>query len=136
MNILIKITEIVNNAGIIQGFFLAFLLFNKKTFSDKVANRILATLLIVFSFSILHITFADLHFEKIFKNPLKVKEPFVLLIAPLLWLYVREISLKTARFSFKIGFHFLPFLAFFILMLPFLLHGEIFLHPILFTKIA
>lgn len=117
------IIEILNNAGIVQGFFLAFLLFYKKSL-NKNANKILAVLLFVFSISILHSLFADSHFENLYKSPFRAKEPFVLLVAPMLWFYVKEITLKSKFFSFKTSFHFLPFIAFFILMIPFLIYGS------------
>ncbi len=107
-----KFIDIIIYAGILQGFFLAFILTTAKN-SKRKANRVLAALLIALSISILHSNL-DLGHVPI---PYKIKEPFILLIGPLLLLYIREFT-KTRMFVLKDVFHFIPFVLFFLILLP------------------
>lgn len=117
---LIKTAEVLIDAGLVQGFFLAFLILYKK--KNNRANRILAGLLVVFSIGIAHASFAGAHLRTIVRTPLEIKEPFVMLVAPLLWMYVDSIAGKRTMSWSKTLVHYLPFVVFTLLTLPFLVH--------------
>jgi AraC-like DNA-binding protein len=112
-----KLIDIIIYAGILQGFFLAFILTTAKNRKRK-PNRILAALLILLSISILHSVISIGHVP----IPYKIREPFILLIGPMLLLYIREFT-ETKMFNLKDAFHFLPFLLFFLILLPIWVHG-------------
>jgi len=105
--ILSTVVRIVIYAGIVQGFFLALVLTTKKNKSRK-SNQFLAVLLIVLSLSILHSVVA----MSIASDHYVIKEPFILLVGPLLLFHLRDC---VGRSSSGIGsaVHFLSFLAFF-----------------------
>lgn len=113
-----KIAEVIISAGVVQGFFLAFILLTNKN-GKKPPNRILSILLIILSFSISHSTF----FVNNIDIPYKIKEPFILLIGPLLLFYFRESTgLQPLRRSDV--FHIFPFFLFFIILFPMLTFGH------------
>ena len=112
-----KFLDIIVYAGILQGFFLALILTTAKN-SKRKPNRVLAALLIALSVSILH---SNLDVGPV-PIPYKIKEPFILLIGPLLLLYIREFT-KIKMFDLKDTFHFIPFVLFFLIVLPVWLHG-------------
>ena len=109
---LVKLLNIVLGAGAVQGFFLALLLMSAKK-SDKRSNRILAALLVVLSLSIIHLQFVVHPTEGLFK----FKEPFILLVGPLLLLYIRELT-GTRRSTVHDTLHLIPFFLFFLVLLP------------------
>jgi AraC-like DNA-binding protein len=113
-----RIVEIIIFAGILQGFFLAFILTATKNRKRK-PNRILAVLLILLSVSILHSIINVGHVP----IPYKIKEPFILLIGPMLLLYIREFT-EIKMFELKDTIHFIPFLIFFLILLPIWVHGS------------
>jgi AraC-like DNA-binding protein len=109
--------EIIIYAGAVQGIFLALLLTTSKNRRRK-PNRILAILLITLSVSIIHslIEIKGIHV------PYKIKEPFILLIGPLILFYIRELT-ETKMFELKDVIHFIPFFSFFIILIPMWVHG-------------
>lgn len=117
-NILSNAVQIIIYAGIVQGFFLAFILTTKKN-SKRKSNRILSVLLIVISISILHSVIA----ESSFSSRFRIREPIILLIGPLLFFYIRAFTgIKPG--GVKNYFHFIPFILFFVIILPKWLFGE------------
>lgn len=110
-NILNKIIEVVIYGGIVQGFFFALIIFKNKKWK-KNSNKILSALLIILSISITHSVFIDVDFGEF-----KIKEPFVLLIGPLLFFYIREI-ISHKSFTLSDVFHLVPFLFFVLIILP------------------
>lgn len=132
---MIKIADILIDAGLVQGLFLAFLLLYKK--KRHRANQILAGLLVVFAVGIVHARFAGGHLQQVFQAPLKVVEPFVMLIAPLLWMYVDKIVGQSKMSFWQTILHFIPFATFILLTLPFLVHrGSFTSEHILFKNTA
>ncbi|OJJ14113.1 hypothetical protein BKI52_44105 [marine bacterium AO1-C] len=136
-----EIAKLLIDAGLVQGFFLAFLVLYKK--KNNPANRILASLLIVFAVAIAHASFAGPHLRNVIRTPLEIKEPFVMLVAPLVWMYVNSIAGKGALSWGKGLLHFLPFVVFALFTLPFIIHRNdfnpdhiIFHNTTLFTFIA
>lgn len=108
--ILSKIIEVIISAGAVQGFFLAFILATNKNGKRK-SNRILSALLIILSVSIAHSLFLAGNFD----SPYKIKEPFILLIGPLLLFYFRESTgLRPLKRSDVL--HLIPFILFFLVV--------------------
>lgn len=108
MEIALKIIEIINYSGIVQGLFLAIVLFTGKT-NDKKAGYILGLLLVLFSVNIVHSLFLANHFY----TPLKFREPFITLLCPFLYFYVLEIN-HNFRIKPSIINHFALFFIFFL----------------------
>ena len=111
MDILYKISEVFIYGGIVQGFFFALIIFRNKKWKKK-SNKILATLLIILSISIAHSVFIAVDIGEF-----KIKEPFVLLMGPLLFFYIREI-ISPKPFTLSDIFHLVPFLIFVSTILP------------------
>ena len=139
--VLVEIAKRLIDAGLVQGFFLAFLILYKK--KNNPANRILASLLIVFAIAIAHASFAGAHLSALIRTPLKIKEPFVMLVAPLVWMYVNSIAGKKTLPWPKVLVHCLPFVLFALFTLPFVVHRHdlnpqhvVFHNTTLFTFIA
>lgn len=110
MNILLEqLARILSYAGIAQGFFVALLLNNKSVRRSR-ANLFLSVLLIALSFSVAHILFAGAVINHMATEVYSVGDPTFLLIAPLLWLYTKELVGQKVKVSFAIIIHFLPFL--------------------------
>jgi len=123
MAVILKIIDIIIFAGIVQGFFLAIVLHNTKNLKRR-QNRILSVLLVILSLAILQSVFiADIP-EQLLQSPFKIKEPFILLIGPLLWFYVKEITSKASGFKAKSLLHFIPFALFCAFFVPFHIHGD------------
>ncbi len=108
MALVYKIIEIINYAGIVQGLFLAFVLFTGRA-KNKKAGYILGALLALFSMNIIHSIFLAGQFI----SPLKFREPFITLLCPFLYFYVLEIN-QDLRINFLIVKHFALFISFFL----------------------
>jgi AraC-like DNA-binding protein len=121
--VIVKILDIIIYAGILQGFFLAFVLHRAKG-ALRSPNSMLSALLIVLSCAIIHSVFIIPHMEHIIGNPIKIKEPFLLLIGPMLYFYTRRLFGLDTLISARHGLHLIPFLLFFVISLPFFLHSH------------
>lgn len=116
--ILSKIVDVIISAGAVQGFFLALILATNKNGKRK-SNRILSALLIILSVSIAHSVFLAENFD----GPYKIKEPFILLIGPLLLFYFREsVGLRPLKRSDVL--HLIPFILFFLIIWPIWIWGR------------
>jgi AraC-like DNA-binding protein len=109
-------------AGIVQGFYISFLLIRNKARNG--ANKYLAILLITMSLSIAHSIFVIPEIHKTLYDPYRIKEPFLMLVIPLIWLYVRKLDQPLFRFSILSGLHFLPFIIFMSVSIPAFVHGS------------
>jgi AraC-like DNA-binding protein len=118
ISLLLKISDVIIYSGAIQGFFLAFTLFMKKK-SNRRSNLTLSILLIILSLSIIHSVFVI----DTIGGPYRIKEPFILLIGPMLLFYVRSIS-ENRPFVLKDSLHFIPFFLFFFILSPVVMHGR------------
>lgn len=96
-------------AGIVQGLFVAFLL-NSRVVRRSRANVFLSVLLIALSFSIAHTVFAGRVVTHLSVRVYSIGDPTFLLIAPLIWFYVLELTGKRVRPGWRTLLHFLPFL--------------------------
>lgn len=108
--------------GIVQGFYMAFLLNHNKR--QNVANKYLAVLLSVMSFSIAHSVFVIPEIHRTLNDPFRIKEPFLMLVIPLIWMYVKKLEQPYFRFSLRLGLHFLPFILFMSVNIPAFIEGS------------
>jgi AraC-like DNA-binding protein len=107
--IIVLISKIIIYAGIVQGIYSAFVLTHTKLRNP--ANHYLAILLVVLSVSILHSVFIIPYFHRFHNTSFHIKEPFILLVVPLIWLYVKKLNEPQFHFTKKQLLHFVPFLA-------------------------
>jgi AraC-like DNA-binding protein len=130
-----KILDIAIYAGIVQGFFLAFILHRAKG-ALRSPNSMLSGLLITLSCAIIHSVFIVPHMDHIMGNPIKIKEPFVLLVGPMLYFYTKRLFGLDARIHARHAMHLIPFLLFFVINLPFIFHSHSSPYIQLFTAYA
>lgn len=113
-------SSLVIGAGIFQGIFLAVILFGIKKGNSK-ANKVLAFLLLAFSCTIAHSAlFVDV-FSSTLSRVLKINEPFQFVLGPLIYLYLRQLTLVESRLKPRDLFHLIPFLLYSLLIMP--IHG-------------
>ena len=104
-----QLFQILINGGIILGVFVILLLNNKGVRKSR-ANIFLSVLLAAFAFSIFHIRFAGNVISHFHVKAYNVGDPTFLLITPLLWFYLEELTGTRVRFTTRSLLHFLPFL--------------------------
>jgi AraC-like DNA-binding protein len=109
---------ILINGGIVLGIFIVLLL-NHKNVRRNRANLFLSILLIALSFSIAHILYAGSVINHFSSKAYAIGDPTFLLIGPLLWFYVCELTGEKVKLSFLRVFHFIPFLLVILLSLVF-----------------
>lgn len=111
-----KLFEIFISAAAIQGIFLALILYKNKRGNHR-ANIFLSVLLILFSVIILHSSYIAVNFEKSYGSIVKMNEPFILLIGPFIYFYVRELTSEKRSFNKKDLQHFIPFIIYYTVMM-------------------
>lgn len=121
MTLLQKTAEIIIHAGIIQGFFMAMLLNRPK---KNYANILLSFILVVMSVIIFHSYYIKSIIGELIKSPFLISEPFIFLLGPLFYFYVRNLVNPAMRIKLNDSVHFIPFLLFFISFIPVYLHGR------------
>ncbi|MBI1768280.1 MAG: AraC family transcriptional regulator [Bacteroidetes bacterium] len=104
-----QILEVIIYGGIAIGLFVSLLLNNRNAKRSR-ANIFLSVLLISLSFSITHILFAGRILDNLSVEAYPVGDPTFLLIAPLLWFYIQELTGNKVKLSIASILHFLPFL--------------------------
>lgn len=115
------IFKIIIYSGIVQGFYSAMVLTHTKLRNP--ANLYLAFLLMVLSISILHSAFVIPYFHQFHNTNFHVKEPFILLVIPFIWLYVKKLNEPQFSFRRKYLLHFAPFLVVMLFSLFFVFHS-------------
>lgn len=116
------IITIIIYAGIVQGFFISWLLILTKRHNG--ANKYLAILLAAMSLSIAHSVFVIPEIHKAMEDPFRIREPFLMLIIPLIWLYVRKLQEPQYHFSLHSAMHFIPFIVFMSVSIPAFMHSS------------
>lgn len=113
-----QLSQILIDAGIAQGCFVALLLNNKSVRRSR-ANLFLSILLLAMAFSVLHMRYAGMVLEHFSIQAYHLGDPTFFLIAPLLWFYAKELTGDKVKRSHSLILHFLPFvvLIFFSLLL-------------------
>lgn len=108
---------VVNTLGALQCTLTAFALFSIKT-GNRTANRFLGLNLIALAVIILDFVMYDTHFFLIIPRLYNILDPFVLLIGPFFFLYVKSLTNPELKFTRKSLFHFLLFALLFLLIFP------------------
>jgi AraC-like DNA-binding protein len=103
-----QLAALIIAGGILQGLFVTLLLNNGQVKKSR-ANVFLSVLLIALSFSTFHIMFAGRVINHFSVKVFNAGDPSFLLIAPLLWFYVKELTGSKVSFSLKSSLHFIPF---------------------------
>ena len=104
--------------GVAQALLLAAALLSVKR-GNRIANRFLAAFVIVIAIGVGGATMATDRFIPLYPHLLKIQDPFYLLGAPLLFLYVRTLITGRAGSGKKDLLHFLPFVLCLLYLLPF-----------------
>jgi hypothetical protein len=81
--------------------------------------------LIVLSVSIIHSAFIIPYFHHYHHTDFHLREPFILLVIPFLWLYVKKLNEPYFKFRFLHLLHFAPFLAAMLFSVFFLYHRQL-----------
>lgn len=115
--------DITIKGAVAQGMFLAFLFNSSKNLQRK-QNRILSILLSMLSMSLLYSLYVQSASEVFNKSPFQFNEPFILIIGPLLWLYVKELTEGSVKLSAKNLIHFIPIIGFTVFFIPFHVHSR------------
>jgi AraC-like DNA-binding protein len=76
------------------------------------------------SLSIAHSVFVIPEIHKTLTDPFRIKEPFLMLVLPLIWLYVKKMDQPLFRFTLYSGSHFIPFIVFMSVSIPAFMHGS------------
>lgn len=105
-----QLFQILINGGIVLGVFVILLL-NTKGVRKTRANTFLSILLGALTFSTFHLRYAGDVINHFSLKAYTLGDPTFLVIAPLLWFYIVELTGGRIRFSISSVLHFIPFLA-------------------------
>jgi AraC-like DNA-binding protein len=105
-----RLFVILVNGGIVLGVFVILLLNNKGVRKTR-ANTFLSILLAALTFSIFHLRYAGDVISHFSFRVFSFGDPTFLVIAPLLWFYILELTGERVPLNLKTILHFLPFLA-------------------------
>jgi len=112
---------VLNFASAVQGLFLAYLLFNRKTHRKE--SQVLGALMVVMSVAILGAVLGISGYYRIYPHFVRVGDPLVLLFGPLLFFYIE--LLTRGRLPGFYQLHLIPFAVYLISLIPFYaLSGE------------
>jgi AraC-like DNA-binding protein len=114
---------VLNLLGAAQGVLLALALLTTKD-DNKTANRLLAALTLTISIVVSGAVLLTSNYVFAFPHLSRIHQPFVFLAAPLLFLYIRELTAPEKRFAKKDFLHFIPFVACLIYLLPYFLQSR------------
>jgi AraC-like DNA-binding protein len=103
-----QLFHILVNGGIVLGLFVILLLNNKGVRKSR-ANMFLSILLAALTFSIFHLQYAGDVISHFSFRVFSFGDPSFLIIAPLLWFYIIELTGGRVRWGFSILIHFIPF---------------------------
>jgi AraC-like DNA-binding protein len=112
---------VLNLLGVAQGVLLALALLTAK--SGRIANRLLAALTLTISIAVSGSVLLTTNYVFAFPHLSRLHQPFVFLAAPLLFLYLRELTAREQRFAKRDFLHFIPFLLCLIYLLPYYLQS-------------
>jgi AraC-like DNA-binding protein len=113
-----KLLVALNLLGVAQALLLAAALLSVRR-GNRIANRLLAAFAIVIAIGVGGATMASDRFIIQYPHLLKIQDPFFILGAPLLFLYVRTLIKGRAGSGKKDLLHFLPFALCLLYLLPF-----------------
>ncbi len=114
---------VLNLLGAAQGALLALALLTTKA-GRQTANRLLAALTLTISIVVSGAVLLTSNYVFVFPHLSRIHQPFVFLAAPLLFLYIRELTSREKRFERRDFLHFIPFGACLIYLLPYFLQSR------------
>jgi AraC-like DNA-binding protein len=114
---------IMNLLGAAQGVLLALALLTTKS-GRRAANLLLAALTLTISIAVSGAVLLTTNYVFAFPHLSRLHQPFVFLAAPLLYLYLRELTTREQRFASQDFLHFIPFLLCLIYLLPYYLQSR------------
>jgi len=114
----VGVLAILNLLGAAQGLLLALALLTTKA-GRQTANRLLAALTLTISVVVSGAVLLTSNYVFEYPHLSRLHQPFVFLAAPLLFLYIRELTAPTRRFERRDFLHFIPFVFCFIYLLPY-----------------
>jgi AraC-like DNA-binding protein len=110
-----KLLSLINFTASIQGIFLSYLLFNKR--SESKEYRVLALLVLVMSIGLLGAVLGLSGYYKQFPHLMRIGDPMGLLLGPLLYLYIYLLTQgKTPKYFLL---HLIPFALYVLSIIPF-----------------
>lgn len=110
IELLERIVITLANGTIVLGIFIILLLNNKGVRKSR-ANMFLSILLASLTFSVFHLMHAGDVITHFAIRTYSLGDPTFMVIAPLLWFYVRELTGDTVRLNSRTLLHFIPFIA-------------------------
>src|SRR6185369_5654135 len=113
---------ILNLLGAAQGVLLALALLTTKS-GRRTANRLLAALTLTISIAVSGAVLLTSNYVFAFPHLSRLHQPFVFLAAPLLFLYLRELTAREQKFEKQDFLHFTPFVLCVIYLLPYYLQS-------------
>lgn len=122
MNSLVKILAVLNLLGAAQGVLLAAALLTIKR-GNRTANRLLAAFIAVMAVLVSGALVFTTRYVLAYPHLSYLHHPFLYLVAPLLFLYVRTLTSGQDRFARKDWLHLLPFALCVVYLLPFYLQS-------------
>jgi AraC-like DNA-binding protein len=102
-----QLFQILIYGGILLGIFVVLLINNRSVRKSR-ANIFLSVLLLAITFSIFHNRYAGFVINHFAATIYNVGDPTFLMIAPLLWFYIEELTGSRVTFSIKSFLHFIP----------------------------
>src|SRR6476660_7840723 len=114
---------ILNLLGAAQGVLLALALLTAKS-GRRTANRLLAALTLAISIAVSGSVLLTSNYVFAFPHLSRLHQPFVFLSAPLLYLYLRELTAREQRLAKRDFLHFIPFVLCAIDLLPYYLQSS------------
>jgi AraC-like DNA-binding protein len=116
----LSLLAVLNLLGSAQALLLALALLGVKR-ADGAAARLLAALVLVMAVVISGGVMRTTHYEFVFPHVSRVHDPFVFLVGPLLFLYVRALVRREHAWARRDYLHFLPFAACVLYLSPYYL---------------
>jgi AraC-like DNA-binding protein len=114
---------VLNLLGAAQGVLLALALLTSKA-GRQTANRLLAALTLTISIAVSGAVLLTSNYVFAFPHLSRLHHPFVFLAAPLLFLYIRELTARKRKFERKDFLHFIPFVACLVYLFPYYLQSR------------
>jgi AraC-like DNA-binding protein len=114
---------VLNLLGAAQGVLLALALLTTKS-GRRTANRLLAALTLTISLAVSGAVLLTSNYVFAFPHFSRIHQPFVFLAAPLLYLYLRELTAREQRFQKHDFLHFIPFVLCVVYLLPYYLQSS------------
>lgn len=114
----LDVLAILNLLGAAQGLFLSVMLLGIKG-GHKVANRILAALVVTIALNVTGGVVRTTHYDFAFPHLSRIHDPLPFLAVPLVFLYVRTLTSTARSFPRRDFLHFIPFALCCIYLLPY-----------------